>query len=338
VQTHVRGTGIRRGRTVVVGITAAALLGACAASYDPGMYSADGYLQARIYQPASGALQFAISQPAYAAVFAVVPGRGATLVYPSTPSEAQRPLSPGTHSYLSSALSYNRLSYASGIGSFYGSSLNVPTTLVLIASSAPLHVSRLMRYPALAGDLKLTSFYSEASGLAVGRLAELIIPDPVNTDWTYDTYTIWPDEQGRQVAAYRIRCADGRVVLVARGVYPIECGVRGGQTPPPLAVDTASADPADTGRAAPPRRPGGLSEPSRRNPGGSAGVTDGVREARAPLRPRGGELRESQPRSASQPRVRTAPPRERRQAEPARQRPAEKSKRSARSSRIPPAS
>jgi hypothetical protein len=361
VQTHVRTT-VRRASTAVVGFAAAALFAGCATSFDPSLYS-DGHLQARIYQPASGALQFAVSQPAYAAVFAIVPGRGATLLYPSTPGEAQRRLSAGTHSYVGSGLLYDRLSYASGVGSFYGSSVSGPTTLILIASEAPLHVSRLIRQPALAGDLRLSSFYSHASDHAVERLAELIIPDPNSTNWTYDTYTIWPEDQGRQVAAYRVRCADGQVAVVVRGVYPVGCREPAAQTPP---ADTA-AGPADTGRVDPPKRPDRPSEPSRRKPGSTAGDQTGqVREGGAILRPRGGQPRASQPqasesqprtresqprtrelkpraaesgpRTAPQPRVRSAPARERQQAEPARQRPAEKSKQTGRSSRTPPVS
>ncbi|HUF66228.1 MAG TPA: hypothetical protein VMM17_09640 [Gemmatimonadaceae bacterium] len=351
MQTHGRTTDARHASSAVIGFAAVALLGGCATSFDPSLYS-DGHLQARIYQPASGALQFAVSQPAYAAVFAIVPGRGATLLYPSTPGEAQRRLSAGTHSYVGSGLSYNRLTYASGLGSFYGSSVGGPMTLILIASEAPLHVSRLIRQPALAGDLRLSSFYSHASDHAVGRLAELIIPDPASTNWTYDTYTLWPEEQGRQVAGYRIRCADGQVVLVVRGVFPVGCRDFTVETPPDSPADT-SAGPADTGRVDPPKRPDRPSEPSRRNPGSTAGDHVGeAREGGAMLRPRGGQprasqpkaresqprVRESAPKTAPQPRVRTAPARERQQAAPARQRPAGKSKQSERSSRSSPVS
>ncbi|HUF66924.1 MAG TPA: hypothetical protein VMM17_13195 [Gemmatimonadaceae bacterium] len=358
MQTHGRPTDVRRASTAVMGFAAAALLGGCATAFDPSLYS-DGPLQARIYQPASGALQFAVSQPAYAAVFAIVPGRGATLLYPGTPGEAQRRLSAGTHSYVGSSLSYNRLTYASGVGSFYGSPVGGPTTLILIASEAPLHVSRLMRQPALAGDLRLNSFYSHASDHAVERLAELIIPDPASTNWTYDTYTLWPEQQGRQVAAYRIRCADGQVVLVARGVYPVGCREPAVETPPSPPADT-SAGPVDTGRVDPPKRPSRPSEPSRRNPRNTAGDHAGdAREGATVLRPRGAQprasqpqareseprvrdsqprARASQPRTAPQPRARTAPARERQQAAPARPRSTEKSKQTERSSRASPVS
>ena len=357
MQTYGRPTDVRRASTAVIGLAAAALLGGCATSFDPSLYS-DGHLQARIYQPASGALQFAVSQPAYAAVFAIVPGRGAALLYPGTPGEAQRRLSAGTHSYVGSSLAYNRLTYASGVGSFYGSPVDGPTTLILIASEAPLHVSRLMRQPALAGDLRFSSFYSHASDHAVERLAELIIPNPASTNWTYDTYTLWPEQQGRQVAAYRIRCADGQVVLVARGVYPVGCREPIVDTPP--SPPDTSAGPVDTGRVDPPKRPSRPSEPSRRNPRNAAGDPAGdAREGATMLQPRGGQprvsqppareseprardsqppARASQPRTAPQPRARIASERERQQAAPARQRPSEKSKQTERSSRTPPAS
>lgn len=365
MQTDSRTTGARHASSAVVGFAAVALLGGCATSFDPSLYS-DGHLQARIYRPASGALQFAVSQPAYVAVFAIVPGRGATLLYPSTPGEAQRRLFAGTHSYVGSGMSYNRLTYASGLGSFYGSSLSGPTTLILIASEAPLHVIRLIRQPALAGDLRLSSFYSHASDHAVGRLAELIIPDPARTNWTYDTYTLWPEEQGRQAAAYRIRCADGQVAVVVRGVYPVGCREPTVETPPAPPADT-SAGPADTGHVDPPKRPGRPSKPSRRNPGNTAADQVGeAREGGAMLRPRGGQprasqpraresqpkaresqpkargsqprVRESAPRTAPQPRARAAPARERQQAAPSRQRPAGKSKQTERSSRTSPVS
>ena len=344
MQTHGRTTDVRRAGTAVIGFAAAALLGGCATSFDPSVYSS-GHLQARIYQPASGALQFAVSQPAYAAVFAIVPGRGATLLYPSTLGEARRQLSPGTHSYVGSRLTYDRLTYASGLGSFYGSSVGGPTTLILIASEAPLHVSRLIRQPAFAGDLRLGSFYSHVSEHVVVRLAELIIPDPASTNWTYDTYTLWPEERGRQIAAYRVRCTNGQVVLVVRGVYPVGCREPAGQTPPPPPADT-SAGPVDTGRVDPPRRPGRPSEKLRKKPGGSEAVqTREAKNSNAQSRPRSGPTRDAQPRAreapqrtAPPPRVQAAPSRERQQAQPARQRPTGKSERSDRSRGTPPAS
>jgi hypothetical protein len=350
LRTHRRLTVLKRFSASAAAIAATVGVAGCATSYDPGLYSAGGHLQARIYQPASGALQFAVSQPAYAAVFAIVPGRGTALLYPSTPGEAQRQLSPGTHSYAGSSLSYNWWAYAGGVGSYYGTSSAGPTTLVLIASATPLHVNRLMRRPLLLGDLRLTSFYAYASEHAVGRLAELIIPDPANTDWTYDTYTIWPDEQGRRIAAYRVRCPDGRVVIV-RGVYPVWCR-EAGQTPPSQPADTSAGPQSDTGRVNPPKLPRRPLEPTRRKSGGSVEGNSGRVEAGASLRPRGGETRASQPRvRASEPRARgpqtrsaparrvqPAPSRERQQAAPARQSPSQKFERSDRSRRGRPVS
>lgn len=343
-ERHIRSVG-----TAATVLVAGALFAGCASSFDPALYGSGGHLQARIYQPTAGSVQFAVSQPAYVAVFAVVPGRGAALLHPTTQSEALRRVSPGTHSYVGSTLSQSRLMYASGMGSYYGSSMDGPTTLILIASETPLHVSRMLRNPMLGNDLMLTSFYSHASDRAVLRLAEQIIPDPANTEWTYDTYTIWPNESDRRVAAYRVRCGNGQTVVVARGTYLVGCTDRVDQPP---AADTSAA-PSDTGRVAPPKRPLRPSEPSRRKPGSSVGEqTGGARNGDALSRPRSWDTRESQPRAReSQPRAReaparTAPPRaqaaprqrERQQAQPARQKPAEKSERSERSRRTPPAS
>lgn len=340
---------VRRVGTAATVLVAGALFAGCASSFDPALYGSGGHLQARIYQPTAGSVQFAVSQPAYVAVFAIVSGRGAALLHPTTQSEASRRVSPGTHSYVGSTFTQSRLMYASGRSSYYGSSMDGPTTLILIASEAPLHVSRMLRNPMLGNDLMLTSFYSHASDRAVLRLAELIIPDPAGTEWTYDTYTVWPNEADRRIAAYRVRCADGQVVVVARGAYPVGCTQRVEQPPE---ADTSAA-PSDTGRVAPPKRPLRPREPSRRKPGGSVSEqTAGARNGDALSRPRSWESRESQPRARqSQPRAReaparaapparaqTAPPRERQQAQPARQRPAEKSERSDRSRRAPPAS
>lgn len=340
---------VRRVGTAATVLVAGALFAGCASSFDPALYGSGGHLQARIYQPAAGSLQFAVSQPAYVAVFAIVPGRGAALLHPTTQSEALRRVSPGMHSYAGSILSHSRLMYAGGMSSYYGSSMDGPTTLILIASEAPLHVSRMLRNPMLGNDLMLTSFYSHASDRAVLRLAELIIPDPAGTDWTYDTYTIWPNQSDRRVAAYRVRCANGQTVIVARGAYPVGCAERVEQPPE---ADTSAA-PSDTGRVAPPKRPLRPSEPSRRKPGSSVSErTGGARNGDALSRPRSWETRESQPRArepqprareapartAPPARVQAAPPRERQQAQPARQKPAEKSERSNRSRGTPPAS
>lgn len=347
---------VRRVGNAATALVAGALFAGCASSFDPALYGSAGHLQARIYQPTAGSVQFAVSQPAYVAVFAIVPGRGAALLHPTTQSEALRRVSPGTHSYVGSTLSQSRLMYANGLSSYYGSSMDGPTTLILIASEAPLHVSRMLRNPMLGNDLMLTSLYSHASDRAVSRLAELMIPDPANTEWTYDTYTIWPSESDRRIAAYGVRCANGQAVVVARGGYPVGCTERVEQPPE---ADT-SAGPSDTGRVTPPKRPVRPSEPSRRKPGISVSEqTGGARNGNALSRPRSWETRESQPRAReSQPRAResqprsreasartapparaqSAPPRERQQAQPAREKPVEKSERSDRARRAPPAS
>ncbi|HEX6250476.1 MAG TPA: hypothetical protein VFZ56_03480 [Gemmatimonadaceae bacterium] len=335
-------------------LVAGALLAGCASSFDPALYGAGGHLQARIYQPTAGSVQFAVSQPAYVAVFAIVPGRGAALLHPTTQSEALRRVSPGTHSYTGSLFSHSRLLYAAGPGSYYGSAMDGPTTLILIASEAPLHVTRMLRNPMLGNDLMLTSFYSHASERTVLRLAELIIPDPAGTEWTYDTYTIWPNESDRRVAAYRVRCADGQVVVVARGAYPVGCTPRVEQPP-----EDTSAAPSDTARVSPPKRPLQPREPVRRKPGGSVSEeAAGAHNGDALSRPRGWESRESRPRAResqprareSQPRAGEAPPRaaaparaqpaprERQDAQPSRERPAEKSERAGRGRGAPPAS
>lgn len=323
---------MRRVGTVVAAFASAALLAGCATSYQPAFHGSDGSLQARIYQPTSGTLQFAVSQPSYVAVFAILPGGGATLLHPSTQGEARRQLSPGVHSYLGSGLLQSRLFRAGG-SSFYGSSIDGPTTLILIASAEPLHVTRLMRYPTLAGDLRLASLYSHASEHAVLRLAELIMPDPVSTDWTYDTYTLWPSQSAMRMATGRVICADGRVVLV-RGAYPVGCREQLGQRPP-ASSDTVSAPAADTGRVAPPKRPRAPVEPSTRKPEAPArpqaralrdATNDGARRAQ----PRKEQARESQARSTPRPQPQAAPARERTRAEPARQKAPEKSGRARR--------
>lgn len=333
------GTVIRSGRGIAAGFVAAALLTGCVSSYPVTDFGSGSFLQARIYQPSSGTLQFAVSQPAYAALFAIVPGRGATLLYPTTQGEAQRRLAPGAHSYLGSSLSLSRLANSGGRRSLYGSSVAGPTTLILIASAAPLNANRLMRQPAFMGDLRLTSFYSHASDESVARLADLIIPDPVNTDWTYDTYTLWPDEQRRQVAAYRVACPDGRTVVVVRGVHASGCRVQSGEAGPPPAADTAGAPPADTAQVAARKRPRQPSDRVTRTPGPAATPQASVtREAEAGPRPRSGLARESRPKSSPPARARTVPTRERQQVAPARQKPAEKSERPDRPRRTSPAS
>ncbi|CAN5305074.1 hypothetical protein BH23GEM2_BH23GEM2_24120 [soil metagenome] len=337
MQTSGHEGHMRRVSTIVAGFAAAALLAGCATSYQPALHGSDGNLHARIYQPTSGTLQFAVSQPAYVAVFAILPGGGATLLHPTTQGEARRQISPGVHSYLGSGMLQSRLFHAGG-SSFYGSSIDGPTTLILIASSEPLNVTRLMRYPTLGGDLRLASFYSHASEHAVLRLAELIMPDPATTDWTYDTYTLWPSQSGTRMAAGRVICADGRVVLV-RGAYPVGCREGSGQSPP-ASSDTVSVPPADTGRVAPPKRPRAPVEPSARKPDASArpqaravreAASDGARRSQPRKeQARESQARESQGRGAPRPRAQTAPARERPRAEPATQKAAERSERSRR--------
>ncbi len=240
-------------------VAALVAFGACAAAGQTVVYGSNGPdepLDARLYAPAGGRLQFAVSRAAYVAIFEVAPGRGVSLTYPAGVGDTQRRFISGSHSVHAPGFLPGRSLYRSiEWGGYYE-----PSYLVLIASERPLRVHRMLRNgSALLTEIGFATFHSMANIHAVYRLAEQIVPDPERTEWTYDTYVIWPEVRSPVVTAFRIVCADGRTRVVTAGFVPRQCLDRRGGSHPP-GRDTTVIDSSDYPRLRPPRsrpRPGG---------------------------------------------------------------------------------
>lgn len=262
---------------VVAGMVAAAgcVSVPTAVAHVPRQY--DG-LAAQLYEPFAGQVRFAVSRPAYVAVFEVTPGGYMRMLHPMSTTQIQRRVSAGYHSLTSSGFAFSRQYY-----SYAGYAANrwEPTYLILVASDRPLRTQRVSGgTSSLLLDFGFFRHGSAASGYAVERLAQALVPDPDVTDWTYDTYMVWPDAHVPAIPTYRVVCADGTIRIVTAGRVPSECRQRAPVRPPP---DTAKpAPPGEPDSAARPRP-----RPGERIPRVRPGTPERIVE-REGVRPRGG--------------------------------------------------
>jgi hypothetical protein len=248
---------VARAGASAAGAALALLGGACATMAQAPGYHADDMLQARIYAPAGGHLQFAVSRPAYVAIFEVVPGVGMSMLYPASSYDAGRRFTSGSHSFLAPSFVFGRDLYShAGYGYGRGFSMS-PTHLVLVASERPLRVRGMLGMPTvLRNEVGFSTYYSLASAHSIEQLAASVVADPESTDWTYDTYVIWPSAPAGIPPAFQVFCADGSVRIVTWGRVPPDCLRR-----PSAPEDSTVVPPRDTADLAAPR-------PRERNPRG----------------------------------------------------------------------
>jgi hypothetical protein len=249
----------------------AALLSACAVQTGP-RYAphADasypfGPMEARILD-VNGRLDVWTSRPAYVAIFEIVPGQGVGLLYPAF-SEERSYLHGGTHSlWLSRSRSY----YSHFLAS-HPSTDDMPRYLYMIASDAPLRLSRFVRAPgALRSTLGLSRFSAFNPYSVMEDLEALVVPRGSGHEWASDVYVLWPQRRYRgDVTAMdwvRVRCRDGRVIE-GPSYYVFDACNTGSRQVPPLAQrpDTTTTG-GDSAQVPTRRRP----EPEDRGPGEEA--------------------------------------------------------------------
>ena len=106
----------------------------------------------------------------------------------------------------------------------WNSAWEEPRFLYLVASTRPLRLGALTHSPgALRSFLGLSAFSSYNAFSTMEALTSEILPLQSDADWATDVYVMWPTAPTRSALAQlvRIRCANGRVILV-----PITYGAR----------------------------------------------------------------------------------------------------------------
>jgi hypothetical protein len=299
----------------------------------------DGPLRAQIVPGLGGYVSFHVNRPAYVAVFRIAPGRGVTMLYPGLGEEG-RYLAAGrhttwardsrygsSHSRFSSDLGFSRMDWIGGFP--YGQSYGVagrtyiqrPEYLYLIASEMPLEVSQFARsYSGLRSALGWQQFAASHPYDVMDNLAELVLPEQTQGEWTTDVYVLWPDPPA-QYTNNNVRvvaCRNGSYLLVPRNSYATSCP---GDEPRQRPVGEGEPrDSADRARKPDRRRPEADGPPApsaispRARPGGDSGEATGVRSEPQPrerTRARGGaeEPRTAEPRRVREPRQERPQPR-----------------------------
>ena len=154
-----------------------------------------------------------VNREAYVAMFEIIPGRGVTMVYPH--GDAARFASDAHFPDL--AFQPGRWFYYTGPFEYAGVQ---PRYYYVIASAAPLNLGRLR--PSLGATRRvLGRLYGSFQPYdVIDRLTELVVPRQADEDWATDLLVDWPFPAVPRTLAVRwIRCANGRLIQVARN-YP----------------------------------------------------------------------------------------------------------------------
>lgn len=218
---------------ILLGLALLPLLSACAGNSAPPPYFDTEYsgapLQARIVN-VSGDLQVYTSRAAHVAIFEIVPGHGVGLLYPAFEREDR---------YLPGGMQRLWLSATRPYYGYFQAShrSNVPRYLYMVASDAPLRLSRYVNSPsALRHAMGVRNFVAHNPFSVMNDLERLVAPDVPDAAWDSDVLVIWPENRYRDGLRdfdwVRIRCADGRVV---EGPTYLVLGACNRLAPPPLA-------------------------------------------------------------------------------------------------------
>ncbi|HYJ79904.1 MAG TPA: hypothetical protein VEW03_09905 [Longimicrobiaceae bacterium] len=313
--------------------------------------AADAPLTARLMESGSR-LAVQLNRPAHIAIFEIVPMQGVGLMYPAYQSETNYLSSGSSTVYMRGTRYYD--SYFSARPARY--TRNEPRYYFLVASSRPLRVSRFQRSPgALRSVLGLSAYTALDHRTVMNDLVDVIVPQQHDDDWTTDLLAVWPDNHRSGVYAFddrrylRVRCSDGRELVVPYELAWYACDRRGNQAPPaappgnPPPRDSSEVDKPTRRRPEPPvvgvpeDAEGRLTAPARRpkpEPVGETGLVrpeDAGASARErpraeprPLEPRREPAREEAPMRPEPRReepARAQPREEPRRAEPARTEP-----------------
>ena len=183
-----------------------------------------------------------VNRDAHVAMFEIIPGRGVTMVHPRSSADV---FASDAH-YANLTLQPGRMFYYSDP---FGHASVQPRYYYVVASAAPLNLSKLLSSLGQTRRVLGRMYASYRPYEVIDRLTELLVPMQADEDWATDLFVDWPMPAMPRYVAYRlIRCANGRVIQVARD-YPYH-GCPGDAKP--AVVATAGNPPS--GAAKPPSK------------------------------------------------------------------------------------
>ena len=154
-----------------------------------------------------------VNREAHVAMFEIIPGRGVTMVHPRTSADV---FASDAH-YANLSLQPGRMFYYSDP---FGHASVQPRYYYVVASAAPLNLSKLLSSLGQTRRVLGRMYASYRPYEVIDRLTELLVPMQADEDWATDLFVDWPmPAMPRYVASRLIRCANGRVIEVARN-YP----------------------------------------------------------------------------------------------------------------------
>jgi hypothetical protein len=175
-------------------------------------------LQAWIGYPIGSSRVFPlfVNRDAHVALFEIVPGRGVSMVYPVS----QADMTPSDAHYANLSVQRGRSFYYSDP---FGHSAYQPRYYYLVASVAPLNLTRLRSSLGAPRKVLGAMFASYRPYDVIDRLTELTVPMQPDEDWTTDILVDWPMPAPPMFASSSstrtIVCANGRLTVVPRD-YP----------------------------------------------------------------------------------------------------------------------
>lgn len=188
-----------------------------------------------------------VNREAHVAMFEIIPGRGVTMVYPQTRTGVFA--SDGHFADLT--VQPGRMFYHADP---FGHSAVQPRYYYVVASAAPLNLTRL--WPSLGSTRRVLGrmYASYRPYDVIDRLTELVVPMQADEDWATDLYMDWPMPLApRSFLAHQfVRCANGRVILVAANYPYFGCP---GDTRLAVVATSATSPIKELGVDALPRRP-----------------------------------------------------------------------------------
>lgn len=175
-------------------------------------------LQAWIGYPIGSSRVFPlfVNREAHVALFEIVPGRGVSMVYPVSRGQ----IVASEYHYANLAVQLGRSFYYSDP---FGHSAYQPRYYYLVASVAPLNLTRLRSSLGATRRVLGAMYASYRPYDVIDRLTELTVPMQPDEDWTTDILVDWPMPAPSRFASSTllrtIACANGRLAVVPRD-YP----------------------------------------------------------------------------------------------------------------------
>jgi hypothetical protein len=205
--------------SLTLGLATAAALSGClnVPAVEHASPAAPPALQAWIGYPIGSSRVFPmfVNREAYVALFEIVPGRGVSMVYPVSGAQVR-----------ASDAHYADLSVQLGRSFYYsdpfGHSAYQPRYYYMVASVAPLNLTRLRSSLGATRKVLGAMYASYRPYDVVDRLTELVVPMQPDEDWTTDILVDWPMAAPPRYASGSSRlvtCSNGRVLVVPLG-YP----------------------------------------------------------------------------------------------------------------------